>query len=417
MTIQGSLANNAFWSLISHLLSRGTLMLVAIILARALPTTDFAAYSYFQLTVAMIGAYAALGLGTTASRYFAEVGYETNDQPSKPLGALCSISIIISIAAGLMVLTIPESWISADLAMPPWLLAAGVVATALGVVPGGAILGLEQYRAAAVISFLYGALLIVAAFMAARYQAPTFAMGSLVLGAFLQAAGQFGVVIRTIGWRRVMERFIFDRNDAQKILLMAGPLFLITLMSASGSWLVGRIILHGADGSYSFALYSIGLQWYSLALLLPGMVSRVVLPRLVRASGNTIGKSVAIVRSGILLASTTGIFVSFIAIAFGPFFGTMYGKNYNLDRFFIAAYMAAALLSAPTNTLGNAILARDGQLTWLKNTIVWFAAILGSALFAESNGMGLWTGSFAHAAAGGTLLVLAYTSCRRRRLI
>jgi hypothetical protein len=78
------LATNAVWSLLSHLLSRGSLMVAAIILARALPTPAFAAYSYFQMTVSMLAAYAALGLGVTASRYFAEVGHEQPDAPPAP---------------------------------------------------------------------------------------------------------------------------------------------------------------------------------------------------------------------------------------------------------------------------------------------------------------------------------------------
>ena len=271
-------------------------MLVAIILARALPTTDFAAYSYFQMTVAMIGAYAALGLGTTASRYFAEVGHETAGAPPKPLGALCSISAIFSLAAGLAVFAMPASWLNANLAVPQWLMATGVAATALGVVPGGAILGLEQYRAATVISLVHGALLIIATVIAARHQAPVVAMVAFVLGAFVQAAGQFAVVLRIVGWKRICDRIFFTRKDAAQIMHFAGPMFLVTLMAASGSWLVGRIILHSAEGTRNFALYSIGLHWYSLALLLPGMVSRVILPRLVRASGQSTAQSKKIVR-------------------------------------------------------------------------------------------------------------------------
>lgn len=418
MSTQKTLITNAFWSLVSHLLSRGTLMLAAIILARALPTPDFAAYSYFQLTVSMLGAYAALGLGTTASRYFAEVGHEASDASPKPLGALCSISVLVSLAVGLAVFVVPASWLNANLAVPQWLMAAGVTVTALGVVPGGAILGLEQYRAATVISLLHGAVLVIATVIAARDQAPVVAMTAFVLGAFVQAAGQFAVVLRTVGWQRISERFFFTRKDAAQIMRFAGPMFLVTLMAASGSWFVGRIILHGVEGTYNFALYSIGLHWYSLALLLPGMVSRVVLPRLVRASGKYTEQSKEIVRYGIFLAVSAAVLVSGMAILFGPYIGAMYGENYDaIGRLFIAAYMVAALMSVPTSTLGNAILARDGQFVWLRNTSAWFVVILTAAFITNAQGLGQWTGSIAHTVAGATLLTLAFLSCRHRQLI
>ena len=393
-------------------------MLAAIFLARALPTADFAAYSYFQLTVTMIGIYAALGLGTTASRYFAEVGHEVEGESPKPLGALCSISAIVSLAVGLAVFAAPASWLNADLAVPQWLMAAGVTVIALSVVPGGAILGLEQYRAATVISLIHGTVLITATVMAARHQAPVVAMVAVVFGALIQAAGQFAVVLHVVGWGRISEHLLFTKKDAANILHFAGPMFLASWMSASGSWVVGRIILSGDEGTRSFALYSIGLHWYSLALLLPGMVSRVVLPRLVRASAELAPeKPSEIVRPGILLALITGLSISLVAILFGPILGSMYGESYEIGRFFIAAYMGAALISAPTNTLGNAILASDGQVIWLKNMAVWFVVIITTALVASVLEFKEWTGCIAQSVSGVFLLVIAFVACRNKELI
>ena len=391
-------------------------MLAAIILARALPPPDFAAYSYFQLTVSMLGAYAALGLGTTASRYFAEVGNEATEASPKPLGALCSISVLVSLAVGLAVFVVPASWLNANLAVPQWLMAAGVTVTALGVVPGGAILGLEQYRAATVISLLHGAVLVIATVIAARNQAPVVAMTAFVLGAFVQATGQFAVVLRTVGWQRISEQLFFTRKDAKQIIGFAGPMFLATLMAASGSWLVGRIILHGVDGTYKFATYSIGLQWYSLALLLPGMVSRVVLPRLVRSHDKSTDKSKEIVRYGILLALSAAVLVSGVAVLLGPYICSIYGENYDdLGRLFIAAFMFAALPAAPANTLGNALVADNGQYVWLCLTLLWFFCIVIVAKSALA--LGALGGAVAHSSAALLLSVLAFWFVRKRGLI
>ena len=416
MNTQKTLITNAFWSLVSHLLSRGTLMLAAIILARALPTPDFAAYSYFQLTVSMLGAYAALGLGTTASRYFAEVGNEATEASPKPLGALCSISVLVSLAVGLAVFVVPVSWVNANLAVPQWLMAAGVTFTALGVVPGGAILGLEQYRAATLISLVHGAVLVTATVIAARNQAPVVAMTAFVVGAFVQAAGQTAVVLRAVGWQRISERLFFTRKDAIQIMGFAGPMFLVTLMAASGSWLVGRIILHGVEGTHNFATYSIGLHWYSLALLLPGMVSRVVLPRIVRSHDKSTEKSKEIVRYGILLALSAAVLVSGVALLFGPYICSIYGKNYDdIGQFFIAVFMFAALPAAPANTLGNAIVANNGQNVWLSLTVLWFFCIVIVAKAALA--LGALSGAVAHSSAALLLSVLAFWFVRKRGLI
>ena len=89
------LATNAVWSLVGHILHRGSLMLGAILLARSLATDSFAAYSYFQMTVSMLSTYAALGLGVTASLHFAELGHE-NGGPPAPIGTLLAISLVLA---------------------------------------------------------------------------------------------------------------------------------------------------------------------------------------------------------------------------------------------------------------------------------------------------------------------------------
>lgn len=414
---QITLAKNAFWTLLSHIMARGALMLSSIILARSFSPTDFSAYSYFLITMVVLGAYAALGLGTTASRYFAEVGYEPLGGQNKPLGSLLSISVVMSVIAGFLVLAVPESWLNADLAVPSWLLAVGVVATVLGVVPGGAILGLEQYRAATVISFFHGLLLVISALMAAALKMPILAMVAVVLGMVLQSVGQFVIIVKIVGWDRVTKGFIFGMDDLKRILSFAGPMFVVTLISGSGLWVVGRIIIEGDGGVESFSLYAIGMQWYSLALLLPGIVSRVVLPRLVRESENSVDESKLIVRSGVLLAIISGVGFLLLVVVFGSWIGEVYGDQYDIDRFFIAAYMGAALLSAPTNTFGNAIVARDGQVAWMINTTIWFAAILLTAFVANYFSLNEWVGSVAFGVSGGVLLFISYVSCRSRGLV
>jgi len=104
-----ALATNAVWALASHVLHRGSLMLGAILLARSLPTGDFAAYSYFQMTVAMLTTYAAMGLGVTASRFFAEYGHQ-RDGAAAPLGTLLALSFGLAAVAFLVILLLPGAW-------------------------------------------------------------------------------------------------------------------------------------------------------------------------------------------------------------------------------------------------------------------------------------------------------------------
>jgi O-antigen/teichoic acid export membrane protein len=417
MSIKKEITNNAIWSLASHLLSRGSLILAAIILARELPTTEFAVYSYFQLTISMLATYAALGLGSTASRFFAEVGHEDNDASRKPLGSLFVVSMLVSLAAAVAVLAIPDQWLSSDLALPKWLMAAGVAATAIGIVPAGAIVGLERYRTVTATSCAYGVVIIVASVVAAYYQAPLVAMGALIIAAILKAIWQFLIVIKVTGWQKLVESSSLNSHNLTFIMQFAGPMFLVSLLSASGSWAVGRIILEGNNGHYDFALYSIGLQWYSLGLLLPGMVSKVILPKLVRVPDNERNEVNAIMKYGIFITIITSCVVSLGAVGMGPVFGLMYGSQYEIGTLFIAAYMAAAIFNSPANTFGNALIARNRQWLWFFFILLWFITIITLSIIVVSNEFGGWTGSISHGVAGFVLCLCAYIVCQKWRLI
>ena len=411
------LVTNAFWSLLSHLFSRGSLMLSAVILARSLDTAEFAAYSYFQLTVSMLAAYASMGLGVSASRFFAEVGHEKTDADPPPVGTLWTLSVILATGAFILIMLIPNSWITAGLLVPKWLLAIGVFTLGLTVVPGGAILGLERYKQATLISGGSGAIMLLMVWWASQRGLPTIAMGAIALSAFLQAAGESVIVIRAVGWRKISVGFRLRRHEVRRVVALAGPMFFVTLVSASGSWLLGRMILCREGGEHVFALYVIGLQWFSLGLLLPGIFSRVILPRLVRSRHSALSAASGkrLVMQGAMMAAATAFTMALLGLMFGPWLLVIYGASYQADRWFIAAFLGAAVLSAPANTVGNAIVANDGQKTWLILTIIWLVVLLISGAVAMP--LGALSGAVAQAAAATVLTLMAVTVARARKLI
>jgi len=63
-------SSQIFWVTVGRVFSRGSILITSILLARALSVKDFAAFSYFLLTVNMLAAYASMGLGVTVNRYF-----------------------------------------------------------------------------------------------------------------------------------------------------------------------------------------------------------------------------------------------------------------------------------------------------------------------------------------------------------
>ena len=405
-----ALATSAAWALASHVLHRGSLMLGAILLARSLPTADFAGYSYFQMTVSMLSTYAAMGLGVTASRFFAEFGQQ-RDAAAAPIGTLLALSFGLAAGAFVLILLLPAAWLDAGVNVPQWLIALGVAATVAGVVPDGGILGLEKYRQASLVSLVSAACMLGITGAAAVRQSPLLGMWGIVISLVAQNLGQLGIIVRTVGWRPIADSCQWSAQILHKLLGFAGPMFLVSVLAGSGTWIVGRMIL-ASTGALEFSAYSIGLQWFALGSLLPGMVSRVVLPRLVRDRGQD---SRRLVRMAVLLALAPACAMAAVAFVLAPWLILLYGDIYRSYSLIIPLFLTVAIINAPINTIGNGIVAHDGQIQWL--LIALLALVILVATLAFFSNKTSWSAAASHALSLFVMVAAVIRVGRTRRLI
>lgn len=410
-----ALAGSAALSMVAHVLGRGSLVLAAILLARALDTESFAAYSYFQLTVSMIAAYAALGLGVTASRFFAEFDV-TSDHDNAPIGALWGLSLIGGLVFALAVLILPSALISGALSIPQWLMALGIFAIALGVVPGGGVLGLERYPEAILSAAASAFVLILGAVIAARAESPIGAMAAFVLASLVQSLANTFVVVRYVGWTKVTKGTQFGLHEMRKVAFRTAPMLGVSLLAASGSWVVGRIVLAGPGGEHAFSVYSIGLQWYALVLFVPGMVARVLLPRLVKSQLQMKNdRTKALIRTSAYLSVFAALTLSVIGGGLSPHLLAFYGSEYQADRWVLSAFLIAAVPMAPANTLGNSIIAASGQRAWFLAIFISFCCMVAAAY--SFQGIGALGGAFAHGVSAVVLTITAYVIAKKKMII
>lgn len=397
------------------MLARGSLVLASIILARQLDTADFAAYGYFQLTVAMLAAYAALGMGVAASRLFAEAN-DGRSRSNPPLGTLWVLSALTGVLLSSVVALIPFSEFSGAPQIPQWLLALGVFSVALGVVPGGAILGLEQYRQASVISLLSASILVGGVVLAAKEKSAVLGMIVLVASSLVQSAGSAILVLRKVGWPELTLSTNFRRSDFAQVFWLSAPMFAVSLLAASGSWLVGRIILAGPAEEHGFALYTIGLQWFALALFIPGMISRVLLPVFVKSRLRPASDDAKnLVRRGAMITLGAAVCIALLGSAASPWIAGIYGASYQAEAWALASFLLAAIPSAPANTVGNAIIAGDGQRAWLLISLVAFLVLIVSAKLLAWQGA--LAGAWAHGISATFITLIALWIARGRGLL
>ena len=124
--------------------------------------------------------------------------------------------------------------------------------------------------------------------------------------------------------------------------------------------------MSGPGGEYAFALFSIGVQWFALALMLPGVFSKVLLPRLVRVVSVDAVSSRVLVKDVLLMTLVSASVVALVGAFLGPWLIGFYGTTYQENSLLIVVYLIAAVLTAPAIALGNAFVAHSLQWFWLQ---------------------------------------------------
>ncbi|MBS3965511.1 MAG: oligosaccharide flippase family protein [Methylomonas sp.] len=153
--------SGSFWSLIGALVSRGSGLIAAIVVARILGKTTFGELGIIQNTIGMIGSIAGFGLGMTATKFIAE--FRESD-PGKT-GRIAALSSAFSWATSLLaatVLFIFAPWLAANTLAAPHLsdeIRIGtlfMLLSAVNAAQTGIIVGFEAFKTTARINLWLG---------------------------------------------------------------------------------------------------------------------------------------------------------------------------------------------------------------------------------------------------------------------
>lgn len=411
------LAVNAGWNLISHLMTRGVLMVAAIYLSRHFDVQEFASYSYFNLTVSMLTAFSSLGLGVGASKYFAALNIINSSENYQKASGLWVVSFIISIIVALIIAMMPIEVVGAGLNLPIWLYSIGVFLTFQAIVPSGAMLGLEKYRSAVAVAIVYSFVIITSSYISVYYGSILIAVFGVLLAISIQAILETLIVLRYIGFQKFKLNVNFRIEIVRELISFSFPMIFVSLIAASGTWILGRFIMMADNGVYNFAIYTIGLQWYALGLLLPGVISKVMLPKLIKDNilSDKLHGTRRIVKNGIYLSIGASVVIAILGAIVGPLLVKLYGAQYSPDRWYIAAYLIAAIFNSPANAIGNALIANNKQNKWGFLLFLWLLVliIMGNLSF----GNGAYTGAIALTVAAFALSSASFLVANRDSLV
>lgn len=387
------LIENTIWMMLSHLLSRGTIVLCGVLVAKFFNVESFTSYSFFVLTITTIAIYSTVGLGVTATKFYAQL----DEKKNTPIISLWLLNLVLALIGSLVFYIFFLYIVPIDLNINKFLMVLIIFFTGLDVYNLNALIGLEKYKSLAKISVSSSIINFLFLFLSIYKNNIIFSMYGLLIATLFQFLFGLFTLLQYLDNKSLYNKIKIHISDFNIILSSMGPLIFVSIISASGTWVIGRLIL--SDSNKNFASFSIGMQWYSLALFIPTMVSRVLLPFLIKSKKN----NTKLIFNNCYLVGFFCLFTSFLSYISYPFINNFYGDQYNLHPFLIPSYLLAAAIGASSNILGNFIISRNKEIQWLYLVGVTFLIVLISCFLFKDYGE--WMGSIS-LGVGSLVLVL-----------
>lgn len=371
------------WNSFGAVSSRGTLLLANIIVARIVGVTTFGEFLIVTSTVLSVCVLVDLGLGLTATKFIAEYRESNPGKIGNLLVFLVSLTMLsgLSVGFGLFFyagevasyLEAPqlEGFIKIISFQPIFLAAAS-----LG---SGLIAGLEQFKKLAVINFIMGGLNLGGVIVGALL----FGIEGVLWANLGLSILNMGIVMYVFGGCLVGLRLSIKPSlmlrEFKKLFNFSFPSLMIGLTHGPPIWFCNALLVTTENGFEQMAILGAAMQWYAIALFLPGSLALVILPV---SSNLAVTSSNQAFRGLIMKACLSSLVVmspiALLIALFSPFIMELYGPGFSNGSVVLMILMCSGIFVAIQTTVGNTLSAKGkiwGQLVMNLSWAIIFVAL------------------------------------------
>ena len=358
---------------------------VSLFVANGFTPAEFGDFRFFQLTTVVLSVIAAPGIVAVSTKFFATATAGQQEE-TPPLAHLWLVSFLLAICIGMLCLFLPPFISGIGDTQQKLFLASIVFIASANFLPMGAMIGMNLFfytLIVEVISFLVLALITI-------YAIWSNSLSLIIWGLLISTALAFilnsGITIISIGWSRLRASFSAQdfRSALRQVAKTFGPLSLSGIFIAATFWTVGWLTRTSHHDLLIFALFSIGMQWFVLANLVPDVFGRVIFPMTVQIEGNdTRGRQKTLMLS-IYVAVGASILTAVGSLIVSPFIMPLYGAEFANSPFLISAYAAAAIPYGVANMIAYALVAKHRERSVMIMMLLQLACASGSAYLLTS---------------------------------
>ncbi len=380
--LERRLARGAFWSLAGTAIFRGCAFLSSILAARLLGKADFGALGIIQSTVGMFSSLAGFGLGLTATTYVAQYRARDPERAGRVL-ALSSLTSWATGSVGAVLLLLLAPWLAEHTLAAPRIageLGLSAVLILFGAVAGaqtGALAGFESFRRIALVNFWCGLANVPLVYAGCRF----FGLGGAVAGmaaaqglgcilnrwALAEAAAVNHVPVQVHDWM----------NELPILWKFSFPAVLGSLVCFTARWCGGAMIVREPGGLQQMAVCSVGTQFQTLVLFLPGLVAQAATPILAELYRKGDSRSFrSFLSKNLVLNAGISVCTCLPLMFFASTLLKFYGQGYAQDVRIILLFLFAAVLASVSNLAMQTLATQGAMLMSLLNNLAWSALLV-----------------------------------------
>jgi len=387
-----SLMSGAAWNALAQIMYRGLVILGMLIAARLLGLEPFGQLSLLYNTTMTFHVVASLGLIMTGTKLVAEL-VDTDKVRTGRIIALCHYVALFS--GGLVGLGM---WLAA-----PWIADAILHdPTLAGGVRLSALLLLFQVLADSTLGVSLGFLAFRGIFLA-NAATGIFAFCLLVAGAYWGrvTGGLLGLAAAEAVRFVLLFRLAHHAGDKKHIPRCwrfptdeLGVLWHVSLpaMATAVLWLpvtwIGTLMLVREPGGFAeMGLFGAAMQWFSLVMFVPGVITQTILPILseqVGGGSHREARHLALRSAGIMLALVA--LIALLLIIGSPWVAAAYGEEFKNGALVFILMFVAAVAASPQGILGNYLAAENRFWLRFRINILWAVCYLAAAYVCVSKG-------------------------------
>lgn len=277
------IAKGAIWGSIGTVATRSITVLLSFILARILGKDGFGEYGIITSTAAMIGGFAGLGLGSTVTRYVANLKVREPERAGRIIGLSSLITWFSAVIYGAVFIYFAP-WLAQKTLAAPHLapmLQISSITIGLGVINSvqiSTLTGLESFKVSSILSTIFGVIQSLLVVLLAWYAGVKGAVIALAMSSCLSVFTYFFISRKELKNAKIQVTFSEAWSEWRVLVKYSLPAFLSTITVGPVIWASNAFLANQPNGYGQLGIFNAAQQWSTFIQFFPALVSTAVLP-------------------------------------------------------------------------------------------------------------------------------------------